>query len=75
MEFINRKHLLQELKNEYKQHLKTGNSHIYIIRASSGIGKSEFIKEITKGFSKIPIEILHLEDTEEFSTFRRLICH
>lgn len=73
MEFINRKHLLQELKNEYKQHLKTGNSHIYIIRASSGIGKSEFIKEITKGFSKIPIEILHLEDTEEFSTFRRFV--
>lgn len=73
MEFINRKNELQDLRNEYKQHLKTGASHVYIIRANSGIGKSEFIKEITKDFSKIPIEILHLDDTEEFSTFRRFV--
>lgn len=73
MEFINRKNELQEFKNEYRQHLKTGQSHVYIIRANSGVGKSEFIKEITKDFSKIPIEILHLDDTEEFSTFRRFV--
>ncbi|MBO3757473.1 hypothetical protein J5O02_10655 [Streptococcus suis] len=73
MEFINRRAELDKLKNEYKQHLKTGKSQVYIIRANSGIGKSEFIKEITKDFSQIPIEILHLDDTENSSTFRRFV--
>ena len=73
MEFINRKTELQELKNEYKKYLETGKSQVYIIRADSGVGKSEFIKEITKDFSKMPIEIIHLEDVENFSTFRRFV--
>lgn len=73
MKFINRKNELQELKDEYKQHLETGKNQVYIIMANSGVGKSEFIKEITKEFSKVPIEILHLGDTQEFSTFRRFV--
>lgn len=73
MEFINRRDELDKIQNEYKQHLKTGKSQVYIIRANSGIGKSEFIKEIIKDFSQIPIEILHLDDTENSSTFRRFV--
>ena len=73
MEFINRKNELNKLKEEYKLQIKTGKSQVYIIRADSGIGKSEFIKEITKDLSKIPIEILPLDDNENFSTFRRFV--
>jgi hypothetical protein len=73
MEFINRRDELDKIQNEYKQHLKTGKSQVYIIRANSGIGKSEFIKEIIKDFSQTPIEILHLDDTENSSAFRRFV--
>jgi len=73
MEFINRRDELDKIQNEYKQHLKTGKSQVYIIRANSGIGKSEFIKETIKHFSQTPIEILHLDDTENSSTFRRFV--
>ena len=63
MEFINRRDELDKIQNEYKQHLKTGKSQVYIIRANSGIGKSEFIKEIIKDWKTEYIEnrIIHLE--------------
>lgn len=53
MEFINRRDELEKIQNEYKQHLKTGKSQVYIIRANSGIGKSEFIKETINIFHKL----------------------
>ena len=48
MKFINRKEELRNLQKDYTNNLNRGLNQVYIIKADSGIGKSEFIKEISK---------------------------
>lgn len=73
MKFINRKEELRNLQRDYTNNLNRGLNQVYIIKADSGIGKSEFIKEISKKLNLSFIEVLPLDDSNIFSTFKRFV--
>lgn len=73
MFFINRKEELNSFKNNYDENTENNISQVYIIEAEHGIGKSEFIREVSKYFSYIPLDIFQSDDNEELSTFKRLV--
>lgn len=73
MFFINRKKELNSFKNNYDKNTENNISQVYIIEANHGIGKSEFIREVSKYFLYIPLDIFQSDDNEELSTFKRLV--
>ena len=73
MKFINRKEELRNLQKDYTNNLNRGLNQVYIIKADSGVGKSEFIKEISKKLNLSFIEVLPLDDSNDFSTFKRFV--
>lgn len=73
MFFINRKEELKSFVNNYDENIENNISQVYIIEASHGIGKTEFIKEVSKYFSYIPLDIFPSDDNEELATFKRLV--
>lgn len=73
MFFINRKIELNSFKNNYETYTKNNISQVYIIEANHGVGKSEFIREVSKFFSYYPLDIFQSENNEELSIFKRLV--
>lgn len=73
MKFINREEEISNLQKDYTNNLNRGLNQVYIIKAASGIGKSEFIKEISKKLNLSFIEVLPLDDINDFSTFKRFV--
>ena len=73
MKFINRKEELRNLQKDYTNNLNRGLNQVYIIKADSGIGKSEFINEISKKLNLSFIDVLPLDDSNVFSTFKRFV--
>ena len=73
MNFINRKRECDSFRDNYEQNIRNNINQVYIIEADHGVGKSEFIKEVSKYFSHYPIEIFPFGDTEELSVFKRMI--
>lgn len=72
MLFINRKNERETFKNTYEQNIQKKISQVYIIEADHGIGKTEFIKEVSKYFSNCPLEIFQ-SDNEELSLFKTMV--
>lgn len=73
MNFINRKKELNSLKHNYETYTKSNTTQVYIVEANHGIGKSEFIREVSKYFSYFPLDIFQTDNQEELSTFKRLV--
>lgn len=73
MPFINRIEEISSFKNNYEKNKQNNTSQVYIIKANHGVGKSEFIREVSKFFSFFPLDIFQSDDSAELSTFKRLI--
>lgn len=73
MRFINRKKELNSFICNYEKYIENNISQVYIIEAEHGIGKSEFIKEVSKFFSFFPLDIFQSNNNEELSIFKRLV--
>lgn len=73
MFFINRKKELNSFISNYEKHIENNVSQVYIIEAEHGIGKSEFIREVSKFFSFFPLDIFQSNNNEELSIFKRLV--
>ncbi|MCM1236732.1 MAG: hypothetical protein NC489_42190 [Ruminococcus flavefaciens] len=72
MSFINRREEIYSFKNNYEKNAQNNISQVYIIKANHGVGKSEFIREVSKYFSYFPLDIYQSDDVE-LSTFKRLV--
>ena len=75
MVFINRKKELNSFKSDYEINTQNNKSQVYIIEADHGVGKSEFIREVSKFFSYFPLDIYRSDNNEELSTFKRLVLN
>lgn len=73
MSFINRKEELSTFKCDYEKNLKGKNSQVYIIEANHGVGKTEFIREISKSFPCYPLEIYQSDKKDELSAFKSIV--
>lgn len=73
MSFINRSEDISSFKSNYEKNMQNSISQVYIIKANHGVGKSEFIREVSKYFSYFPLDIFQSDDNAELSTFKRLI--
>lgn len=73
MFFVNRKKELASFKSNYENNIQNNISQVYIIKANHGVGKSEFIREVSKFFSYFPLDIFQSDDNAELSTFKRLV--
>ena len=73
MFFINRENERNSFKSNYENNIKNNISQVYIIQANHGVGKSEFIREVSKYFSYYPLEIFQSDDNEELSIFKRMV--
>ena len=73
MYFINRKAELNSFKSNYEKYRENNISQVYIIEAEHGIGKSEFIREVSNFFLLFPVDIFQTNNTEELSIFKRLV--
>lgn len=73
MVFINRTNELNSLKSNYQEYTQNDKSQVYIVEANHGVGKSEFIREVSKYFSYSPLDIFQSDNNEELSTFKRLV--
>ena len=73
MFFINRENERNSFKNSYEKNVQNNISQVYIIEANHGIGKSEFIREVSKYFSYHPLEIFQSGHNEELLTFKRMV--
>lgn len=73
MFFINRKKELNSFKSNYENNTQNNISQVYIVEANHGVGKSEFIREVSKYFSYFPLDIFQLDNNEELSIFKRLV--
>ncbi len=73
MVFINRKEERVSFKKNYEENAQDNVSQVYVIEADHGIGKSEFIKEVSKYFSNYPLEIFQCDENEELSVFKRMV--
>ncbi|MBD5487286.1 MAG: hypothetical protein HDR13_00600 [Lachnospiraceae bacterium] len=73
MSFINRREEISSFKSNYEKNMQNNISQVYIIKANHGVGKSEFIREVSKYFSYFPLDIFQSDDDAELSTFKRLI--
>lgn len=72
MLFINREIERETFKNTYEQNIQKNISQVYIIEAEHGVGKTEFIKEVSKYFANYPLEIFQ-SDSEELSLFKTMV--
>lgn len=73
MDFINRENERNSFKNEYEKNVQNDVSQVYIIEAKHGVGKSEFIREVSKYFSYCPLEIVQSDNSKEISIFKRMV--
>lgn len=73
MPFINREEERTSFKSTYEKNVKNNISQVYIIEANHGVGKSEFIREVSQYFSYFPLDIFQPNDNVELSTFKRLV--
>lgn len=73
MFFINRIEEISSFKSNYEKNKKNNTSQVYIIKANHGVGKSKFIREVSKYFSFFPLDIFQSDDSAELSTFKRLV--
>lgn len=73
MFFINREKERNDFKKDYEKNIQTQISQVYIIEASHGIGKSQFISEVSKFFSNYPLDIDQYDYDKELSTFKRMV--
>lgn len=73
MDFINRKKEYNTFKNDYQTQIIKNKTQVYIIEANHGIGKSEFIREVSKIFKCYPLDILQLGNNQEYPIFKRLV--
>lgn len=73
MGFINRREEISSFKSNYEKNMQNSISQVYIIKANHGVGKSEFIREVSKYFSYFPFDIFQSDDDAELSTFKRLV--
>lgn len=73
MRFINRKKEVNSFKTNYETYTQKNISQVYIVEAEHGIGKTEFIKEVSKFFAYYPLDILMSENSEELSAFKRFV--
>ena len=72
MLFINRQIERESFKNTYEQNIQKNVSQVYIIEAEHGVGKTEFIKEVSKYFANYPLEIIQ-SDSAELSLFKMMV--
>lgn len=73
MFFINREKERSSFKNNYQINVQNKINQVYIIEANRGVGKTEFIKEVSKYFSYYPLEIIQFDNNEELSIFKRMV--
>lgn len=73
MIFINREKERNDFKKDYEKNIRTKTSQVYIIEAGHGIGKSQFISEVSKFFSNYPLDIEQYDYDKELSTFKRMV--
>ena len=73
MDFINRENERNSFKDNYKINIQSKVNQVYIIEANRGVGKTEFIREVSKSFSYYPLEIFRLDNNEELSIFKRMV--
>ena len=73
MFFINRENERNSFKISYEKNIQNNISQVYIIEANHGVGKSEFIREVSKFFFNYPLEIFQSDVKEELSIFKRLV--
>lgn len=73
MVFINRENERNTFKSNYEKNTQNNISQVYIIEANHGVGKSEFIREVSKYFLYYPLEIFQSDDNEELSIFKRMV--
>lgn len=73
MVFINRENERNSFKSSYEKNKDENISQVYIIEANHGVGKTEFIREVSKYFSNCPLEIFKSDDNEELSVFKRMV--
>ena len=73
MFFINRENERMSFKINYEENIQNNVSQVYIIEANHGVGKSEFIREVSKYFSNYPLEISQSNENEELSVFKRMV--
>ena len=73
MFFINRENERMSFKINYEENTQNNVSQVYIIEANHGVGKSEFIREVSKYFSNYPLEISQSNENEELSVFKRMV--
>lgn len=73
MFFINREEERTSFKRNYEANIQNKTSQVYIIEANHGVGKTEFIREVSKYFSYNPLDIYQAEENEELSIFKRLV--
>ena len=73
MFFINRTEEISSFICNYKKNMQNKISQAYIIKADHGVGKSEFIRKVSKNFIYFPLDIFQSDDDAELSTFKRLI--
>ena len=72
MLFINRENERETFKKTYEQNTQKNINQVYIIEAEHGVGKTEFIKEVSKYFANCPLEIFQ-SDIEELSLFKTMV--
>lgn len=73
MLFINRESERNTFKNNYEENIQSDITQVYIIEADHGVGKTEFIREVSKCFSYYPLDIYQFDDTQELSVFKRMV--
>lgn len=73
MFFINRENERMSFKINYEENTQNNVNQVYIIEANHGVGKSEFIREVSKYFSNYPLEISQSNENEELSVFKRMV--
>ena len=73
MIFINRREEFNSFKNNYEIQMRKAINQIYIVEANHGVGKSEFIREVSKFFIHNSLNIYQPENNGELSIFKRFV--
>ena len=73
MIFINRREEFNSFKNNYEIQMRKAINQIYIVEANHGVGKSEFIREVSKFFIHHSLNIYQPENNGELSIFKRFV--
>lgn len=73
MSFIDRENERSSFKNNYQVNMQNNINQVYIIEADHGIGKTEFIREVSKYFSNFSLEINGEDNYQELSIFKSMV--